>query len=121
MRRVVRLPGTQPSTNPLSPAIRSGGLLFVSGQTAGEVAGFEAQLRAVLQKVGEVLREGGSDYAHVLRCGVYLVDIRMREELNAVYREYFAEDPPARTTIECKLAAPTILVEIDCVAAIVDA
>ena len=110
--------GRPTSGAPISPAIRHEGVVYVSGQTAGDAVGIEAQTRAVLDKLGAVLREAGSDYANVLRCGVYLSDIRLWEAMNAVYREYFPTDPPARSTIECRLAGASILVEIDCVAAV---
>ena len=104
--------------SPLSPGVKWGNVLYVSGQTAPEVAGVEAQTRAVLEKLGAILRAGGTDYANVLRCGVYLSDIRMFEGMNVVYREFFSSAPPARSTIECKMADPGILVEVDCVAGI---
>ena len=111
-------PSATPPLAHFSPGIRYGDLLFVAGQTAHEAGGFEAQTRAVLEKLGEILRAAGSDYAHVLRCGVYLANIADFPRMNEIYAEYFHEDPPARTTIECKLARPDILVEIDCVAAV---
>ncbi len=116
-RTVVSVSAAPPLAH-FSSGIRSGGLLFVAGQTAHEVEGFEAQTRAVLDKIGAVLRAGGSDYRHVLRCGVYLADIRTFRRMNEVYAGYFPTEPPARTTIECKMARPEILVEIDCVAAV---
>jgi 2-iminobutanoate/2-iminopropanoate deaminase len=118
MDRVSVTPQGAASKSPLSPGVRWGNVLYVSGQTAPEAVGLEAQTRAVLEKLGAILRAGGSDYANVLRCGVYLSDIRMFEGMNAVYRGFFSSAPPARSTIECKLADPRILVEVDCVAAI---
>lgn len=104
--------------SPLSHGVRWNKTLFVSGQTAPEATGVEAQTRAVLEKVGAILRAGASDYANVLRCGVYLSDIRTFDAMNAVYREFFASAPPARSTIECKMASPAVLVEIDCIAGV---
>ena len=118
MDRTIVTPQGAASKSPLSPGVRWGNVLYVSGQTAPEAVGLEAQTRAVLEKLGAILRAGGSDYANVLRCGVYLSDIRMFEKMNAVYREFFSSAPPARSTIECKMADPGILVEVDCVAAI---
>lgn len=118
MDRTIVSPGGAPPLAHFSPGVRSGGLLFVAGQTAHEVEGFEAQTRAVLEKIGAILQAGGSDYRHVLRCGVYLADIRTFQRMNDVYARYFPTEPPARTTIECKMARPEIQVEIDCVAAV---
>ncbi len=118
MDRTVVSPTGAPPLAHFSPGIRSGSLLFVAGQTAHDVEGFDAQTRAVLEKVGAILRAGGSDPRHVLRCGVYLADIRNFQRMNEIYALYFPTDPPARTTIECRLARPEILIEIDCVAAV---
>jgi reactive intermediate/imine deaminase len=115
-RSIIVPPGWPPSKSPLSPAVSAGGLVFVSGQTAADVNGIEAQTRSVLEKIGAILRAGGSDYPQVLRCGVYLADIRLFEAMNSIYREFFKDAPPARSTVECKMANPAILVEIDCVA-----
>ncbi|HUG06146.1 MAG: RidA family protein [Chloroflexota bacterium] len=115
-RKVISPSGMTPSPSPLSAGIVSGNLLFVSGQTAATVEGIEAQTRAVLQRVGAVLEAAGTDHAHVLRCNVYLKDISDFARMNAVYREFFPSDPPARSTISCALADPRILVEIDAVA-----
>jgi len=117
-RKVVVPTGMKPSANPLSAGIVSGNFLFVAGQTASGVDGIEAQTRAVLERVGAVLSAAGTDYAHVLRCGIYLKDIASFAQMNAVYREFFPTDPPARTTMSCTLVDPRILVEVDCVAEI---
>jgi 2-iminobutanoate/2-iminopropanoate deaminase len=116
-RKVIRPP--QPGAAPLSGAVISGGLVFVAGQTAGDVAGFDEQTHAVMKKLGMILREAGSSYENVLRCNIYLTDIRNRGRMNEIYAKYFAAaSPPARTTIECKLADPEVVFEIDCVAAV---
>lgn len=117
-RKVIVPEGTAASGSPLSPGVVVGKVLFVSGQVAPEVDGVEGQTRAVLEKLGQVLLAAGSDYASVARCGVYLKNIGDFERMNAVYREFFPTDPPARSTIECAMARPDILVEVDCVAAV---
>jgi 2-iminobutanoate/2-iminopropanoate deaminase len=118
IRRILTPKGVEAPKSPLSPGIRWGDLVFVSGQTAPEATGVEAQTRAVLEKIGAILRAGGTDHGNVLRCGVYLADIRTFDAMNAVYREVFKDGPPARSTIECKMASAAILVEIDCVAGV---
>ena len=90
----------------------------MQGRRQPNVVGLEAQAHAVLKKIRDLVRAAGGDLGDVLRCGVYLSDIRLRDRMNAVYAEYFKDEPPARTTIECKMADAAVLVEIDCVAAI---
>ena len=116
-RTAVTPAGVAPNPNPVSPGIVAGGFVFVSGQTARDQDGVEAQTRAVLEKLGAILRAAGSDYARVARCGVYLKDVGDFQNMNAVYRE-FPTDPPARSTIGAPLAHPDVLVEIDCVATV---
>jgi enamine deaminase RidA (YjgF/YER057c/UK114 family) len=52
----------------------------------------------------------------VLKCNVYLADIRGFQAMNAVFAEFFASDPPARTTVQAALAEPEMLVEIEAIA-----
>lgn len=118
MRREVVAPAPVPRDLPLSPAIRHGDTLYVSAQLAPEAGDVTAQTRAVLQKIAAIVEAGGGDLRSVLRCNVYLADIGTFAQMNAVYRELFPVDPPARTTIECRMTRPEILVEIDCIAAV---
>ena len=64
-RKVVTPAGVAPNPNPVSPAVAVGDLVFVSGQTARDQDGVEAQTRAVLEKIGVILGAGGSDYSKV--------------------------------------------------------
>ncbi len=63
-----------------------------------------------------VLHEGGATVDDVLKCNVYLADIRDFETMNAEFAKVFAHAPPARTTVEARLAEPTMLVEIKAIA-----
>jgi len=112
---------------PYSPGTRGGGLLYTSGQVAwndqGELVGrgdAAAQTRQVLSNVESVLREGGATLADVLKCNVYLADIRYFQAMNDVFATFFPTDPPARTTVQAPLAEPEMLVEIEAIAWIGD-
>jgi len=118
MKREVIAPAPVPRDLPLSPAIRYGDTLYVSAQLAADAGDVGAQTRAVLEKIAAIVTAGGGELRDVLRCNVYLADIGTFAQMNAVYGEFFPRDPPARTTIECRMARPEILVEIDCVAAV---
>lgn len=118
-RTVIMRPDATGLTDPFSYGVRWGDLLFVSSQSpAFDAVGFEAQARSVLEKVGTVLRLAGTDYPHVLRCGIYLREMANFGPFNRIYREYFPKDFPARTTIECRMLSDRILVAMDCVAGI---
>ena len=63
-----------------------------------------------------VLHEGGATVDDVIKCNVYLADIRDFDVMNAEFAKVFPNDPPARTTVEARLAEATMLVEIEAVA-----
>jgi 2-iminobutanoate/2-iminopropanoate deaminase len=106
---------------PLSPAVRAGDFIFVSGQVPvgddGVIVdgGIEAQTRRVLDKVKEALALAGAGMEDVVKTTVFLEDARDFGGMNRVYAAYFAKEPPARSTLECRLMID-IKVEIEAVA-----
>jgi 2-iminobutanoate/2-iminopropanoate deaminase len=109
---------------PYSPGVVFDRLVIVSGQGAtdpdtGELAGLDvaSQTRQVFRNMETILRAAGCGLENVLRCGVFLTDIRDFAEMNRVYAEVFGEHRPARTTVEVSnLPNPGLRVEIDCMA-----
>ena len=109
---------------PYSPGMGLERLVFVSGQGAtdpatGQLAGYTAAAQAeqCLKNVQAILQAAGTDLQHVLRCGVFLVDMDDFQEMNAVYERMFAGHKPARTTIQAaKRPGKGLGVEIDCIA-----
>jgi reactive intermediate/imine deaminase len=108
---------------PYSPGTRGGELVYTSGQVAWDsgqqivgVGDPAAQTRQVLLNVTSILHAAGATLGDVLKCNVYLADIRHFQAMNDVFAEFFADDPPARTTVEARLADPEMLVEIEAIA-----
>jgi 2-iminobutanoate/2-iminopropanoate deaminase len=109
---------------PYSPGMGFERLVFVSGQGAtdpatGKLAGSDAasQTEQCLENLRAILLATGSDLRHVLRCGVFLLDMAEFEEMNRVYARVFGEHRPARTTIQAAgLPGEGLRVEIDCIA-----
>ena len=108
---------------PYSPGTAFDRLVFVSGQAGrdpltGIVADdVEAQTEQTLRNVQTILKAAGTDLQHVLRCGVFLVDMAEFSKMNAVYERMFAGHKPARTTVEVAgLPGEKLRVEIDCIA-----
>ena len=102
---------------------KGGGLVFTAGQVAwdktGKIVGIgdvRRQTVQTLKNVVSVLKEGGATVADVLKCNVYLADIRHFQVMNEEFARVFATDPPARTTVEARLAEPEMLVEIEAIA-----
>ena len=86
-----------------------------TGQLAGADAA--AQTEQCLKNLRAILQAGGSDLGHVLRCGVFLLDMKEFSEMNGVYERVFAGHRPARTTIQAAgLPGEGLRVEIDCIA-----
>jgi 2-iminobutanoate/2-iminopropanoate deaminase len=109
---------------PYSPGMGFERLVFVSGQGAtdpatGQLAGPDvaAQTEQCLRNVEAILTAAGSSLQHVLRCGVFLVDMNEFQQMNAVYSRVFGNHRPARTTIQAAgLPGDGLRVEIDCIA-----
>jgi 2-iminobutanoate/2-iminopropanoate deaminase len=99
-------------------------LVFVSGQGAtdpatGKLAGDDVatQTAQCLANVEAILKAAGSDLQHVLRCGVFLLDIGEFPQMNEVYARVFGEHRPTRTTIQAAaLPGKGLRVEIDAIA-----
>ena len=101
-----------------SPAIRTGNLLFVTGQV-GQGDDVAAQTRATLERINALVEAGGSTMANVVKCTVFLTDIADYAAMNDAYRPYFPEPRPARSTFQIvSLAGPTSKVEIECIAVV---
>jgi 2-iminobutanoate/2-iminopropanoate deaminase len=108
---------------PYSQAIRSGDLLFCSGQIAldpktMQMVGATAaeQAEQVLKNLAEVLKAGGASMAHVARTTIYLVSMADFAAVNEVYGRHFGDHKPARATVAVKELPKGGLVEIDCIA-----
>ena len=116
-------PGAPAALGPYSQAIRSGNLLFVSGQipldpASGQLVdgGIELQTERVLKNLGAVLEEAGSSLAQVLKTTVYLRDLGDFGRMNEVYAKFFGETPPARATVEVSRLPRDVSIEIDLIA-----
>jgi 2-iminobutanoate/2-iminopropanoate deaminase len=120
----VHAPNLPKPVGPYSPGVAFDRLIFVSGQgstdpATGKLAGedTETQTEQCLRNVETILRAAGSDLQHVLRCGVFLLDMRDFDKMNAVYSRVFGSHRPARTTIQAAaLPGVGLRVEIDCIA-----
>jgi 2-iminobutanoate/2-iminopropanoate deaminase len=111
---------------PYSQAVRSGDLLFASGQVALDPAtgsiidgGIEAQTTRALENIAAVLAAAGLTMAHVVKTTVYLKNMADFAAMNEIYATYLAPEgviPPARSTVEVARLPKDALVEIDIIA-----
>lgn len=91
---------------PYSQATIVNGFVFCSGQVGVEpitktlAEGIEAQIRQLMKNLQEVLLAAGSDFEHVVKATIYLVNRDDFSQVNKVYASYFSENKPARATVE---------------------
>ena len=112
----------------ISPAIVAGNLVFTSGhvgwvpETREAPVSIEAQTAQALENLKSVLQAAGTSLEHVIKVNIYLTNIAEDfAPMNQVFRRYFADNPPARTTVGvAALARPDLLIEIEVVALLTD-
>ena len=108
---------------PFSSAVRAGDILFLSGQIGNipgtldlAEGGVTAQTRQTLENIRSVVEFAGSSVDRIVKCTVFLLDINDYAEVNAVYAEFFGNDPPARSALAGSGLAIGASVEIECIA-----
>jgi 2-iminobutanoate/2-iminopropanoate deaminase len=123
-KQVINRPDARPG-GVLSPAVRVGNVIFLSGVMGtkpggGGLAdgGIEGQTRQALENVKSALALAGAKMEDVAKCTVFLTEAANFQAMNTVYREFFPTDPPARSTVAvAALVVPNALIEIECTAA----
>jgi 2-iminobutanoate/2-iminopropanoate deaminase len=108
---------------PYSQAIRTGGMLYTSGQIALDPAtgnlvtgSFEQQARRVLENLKAILTAAGTDFSRVVKATVYVTDLGDFQTLNSIYASYFGDHKPARTTVQVAALPKGGALEIDLIA-----
>ncbi|WP_141504715.1 RidA family protein [Paenibacillus luteus] len=107
-----------------SQAVKLGDMVYVAGTcpfdiVTGELlfpGDMEEQTRIVLEYMGEILLAAGTSLEHVVKVTSFIDDLNEFELYNRTYREFFKEEPPARSTIEIGKFPAGMRVEIECVA-----
>jgi len=103
----------------MSQVVIHGDTVYLAGQVADDPnADVAGQTRQILAKIDRLLAEAGTDKSKVLSANVWLSDISTFDQMNAVWDEWVTPGkPPARATVESRLAGPEFKVEIMVVAA----
>lgn len=120
-KQVVSTAAVARPISPISQGTLAGGFLYsqgLLGRTAeGQLlAGMAAQARQVLENLKAILAAAGGSLSDVLRCEVFVVDLKEMAEFNAVWREYFPTDPPTRIGVQVVDLAAGARVEMTAVA-----
>lgn len=108
---------------PFSPAVRTNGLIYLSGQVGTDAAGklvaggIKPETRQTMENIGAVLQRTGSSFSRVVKCTVFLADMNEWGAMNEVYVTFFPSDKlPARSAMGANGLALGARVEIECIA-----
>ena len=126
-RQPVTAPDAPKPAGPYSHAVRSGGLLFCSGQvpidpsTGGLIEGSIGDpARQCLDNLTTVCTAAGAQLSDAVRMAIYVTDISQFAQVNEAYGAYFSSDPPARTTIGVAALPGGAEIEMDAIVALPD-
>lgn len=122
-KQFIRTPNAPQPMGPYSQGVKAGNFLFVAGQgpndpKTGQMAGeeIETQTRQTLTNIKGIVEASGLSMRDVVKVSIFLNSVGDFKKMNEVYKTFFPENPPARTTVEAKLPASGMLIEIDVVA-----
>ena len=126
-RETITAVGGPKAAGPYSHAVKSGGLIFLSGQTpvdpdSGSLVRGDTgtQTRRCLDNLAIVAAAAGASLEDAVRCAIYVTDISTFKDVNEAYGTYFGDAPPARTTIGVASLPLGAEVEIDAILAVPD-
>jgi len=122
LKQLIRTPNAPQPIGPYSQGVKAGNFLFVAGQggadpkTGTMAEGIEAQTRQTLSNIKGIVEASGFSIRDVVKVSIFLRSMDDFKNVNEVYKTFFPEDPPARTTVEAKLPGQEMLIEIDAIA-----
>ena len=122
-KRIIQTEAAPQAIGPYSQAVRTGNMVYTAGQIGLDPAtmeivngGVEAETRQVLNNLKQVLEAANSGLNYVVKTTVFLRDMADFPKMNAVYAEFFPEDPPARSTVAVASLPKDVAVEIETIA-----
>jgi 2-iminobutanoate/2-iminopropanoate deaminase len=113
---------TSGPARPFSPAVKANGFIFLSGQVGTDATGaivpggIQAETRQVMTNIRDVLARSGSSMDKVVKCTVFILDMKEWPAMNEVYITFFKGPPPARSAAGASGLALGAKVEIECIA-----
>jgi len=125
VKKIIHTSKAPEPIGPYNQAVMVNNTLYVSGQipldpSVGKLAGgdIKNQTRQVMENLKAILREAGMDFSDVVKCSIFITDMKNFPRVNEVYGTYFTEDPPARETVQVAGLPMGVDVEISCIAVI---
>jgi 2-iminobutanoate/2-iminopropanoate deaminase len=123
MKKVIQTEKAPKAIGPYSQAVEVNGMLFISGQIPIDPAtgkfvegGIREQTERVLLNIGEILKQAGYDFSHVVKSTCLLAEMSDFAAMNEVYGKYYSANPPARAAFAVKALPLGALVEIETIA-----
>ncbi|QQL49188.1 RidA family protein [Mucilaginibacter ginkgonis] len=123
MKSIIYTKNAPEPIGPYSQAVKTGNLLFVSGQipadpATGEIVsgGIEAETTMVMKNLQAILTEAGAGFEHVIKTTIFLKNMGDFAAVNAIYGSYFTADFPARETVQAAALPKNVNVEISVIA-----
>lgn len=123
MKETVKTQNAPQPLGPYSQGVKVGNFLFVSGQgpiNPGtdkiDEADIEAQTRQTLRNVKAIVEASGFSLHDVVKVSIFLKRASDFQKMNEIYKTFFQENPPTRTTVQADFVAPNMLIEIDAIA-----
>jgi 2-iminobutanoate/2-iminopropanoate deaminase len=117
------MPSTGGAPLPFSESVKVGDTLYISGQIGNlpgtltlAPGGIGPEARRALDNIKAIVERRGSSMEQVVKCTVFLADIKEWPAFNEVYREYFKTNPPARSALAASGLAFNARVEVECIA-----
>ena len=123
MKEFVKTQNAPQPLGPYSQGIKAGNMLFVSGQGSidpktGKMLGedVEIQTRQTMQNIKAIVEASGFSMSDLVKVSIYLKNASDFQKMNEIYRTFFSQNPPTRTTVQTGFVNSSMLIEIDAVA-----
>jgi|TARA_B110000116_G_C16541089_1_gene448692 2-iminobutanoate/2-iminopropanoate deaminase len=123
MKKIISTNNAPKAIGPYSQAVLAGNILYCSGQIAINpksgalnTANIIAETNQVMQNLEAVLSEAEMNFNNVVKCSIFLKDMKQYTDVNKVYAEYFGENPPAREAMEVSVLPRNVNIEISLIA-----
>ena len=123
MKKIIITPQAPAPIGPYSQAIKAGNTLYVSGQIPinaenGKLVSDDiaSETDQVMKNIRAILNAAGMDFGDVVKCSIFVTDMRDFSIVNAAYEKYFDNEPPSRETVEVAALPKGVNVEISCIA-----
>ena len=123
MKKIISTNNAPKAIGPYSQAVLAGNTLYCSGQIAINpksgalnTANITTETNQVMQNLEAILSEAEMNFDNVVKCSIFLKDMKQYTDVNKVYVEYFGDNPPAREAVEVSVLPRNVNIEISLIA-----